>query len=132
MAHAIGAGCLILEVQEPTDFTIQPEAWCGDYHLDEYEKYLGLPEDTALECFDFENLVGARAITAGRKTPRVFLSGGSVVGERLLTQDDTTDFGVTRYRLRGGSAKIGTAPASSASRAHVTIAAAISSRGGNA
>ena len=25
--HAIGAGCLILEVQEPTDFTIQPEHW---------------------------------------------------------------------------------------------------------
>ena len=29
--HAIGAGCLILEVQEPTDFTISPEYWCGDY-----------------------------------------------------------------------------------------------------
>ena len=27
--HAIGRGCLILEVQEPTDFTIQPEAWSG-------------------------------------------------------------------------------------------------------
>ena len=28
--HAIGSGCLILEVQEPTDFTIQPERWCGE------------------------------------------------------------------------------------------------------
>lgn len=110
MAHAIGAGCLILEVQEPTDFTIQPEAWCGDYHLDEHEKYLGLPEDIALECFDFA-LAGARALTAGRKTPRVFLSGGSVVGERLLTESDTTDFGVNRYRIRKGSANFGAKPA---------------------
>ena len=33
LIHAIGAGCTIIEVQEPTDFTIQPERWCGDYHI---------------------------------------------------------------------------------------------------
>ena len=59
IVHAIGAGCLILEVQEPTDFTIQPEAWCGDYRLSDHEKYLGLDRDVALECFDLENLVGS-------------------------------------------------------------------------
>lgn len=53
MVHAIGYGCLILEVQEPTDFTIQPEYWCGDYQLDEYEMYLGLDPDISLDCFDY-------------------------------------------------------------------------------
>ena len=38
--RTIGAGCLILEVQEPTDFTIQPEHWCGEYHLNDQEMYL--------------------------------------------------------------------------------------------
>ena len=33
MIHAIGAGCTIVEVQEPTDFTIQPENWCGDVKI---------------------------------------------------------------------------------------------------
>ena len=33
LVHAIGSGCLLLEVQEPTDFTIQPERWCGEYRL---------------------------------------------------------------------------------------------------
>ena len=51
--HAIGAGCLLLEVQEPTDFTIQPEYWCGDYLLNEREMYLGLKKEEALDCFDF-------------------------------------------------------------------------------
>lgn len=51
--HAIGAGCLILEIQEPTDFTIQPERWCGDYRLSDREMYIGLDPDTATECFDF-------------------------------------------------------------------------------
>ena len=30
MVHAIGEGCLILEVQEATDFTIQTDVWCGE------------------------------------------------------------------------------------------------------
>ena len=51
--HAIGKGCLILEVQEPTDFTIQPEHYCGDYKLNEQEMMLGLSKEVALECFDF-------------------------------------------------------------------------------
>jgi mannose-6-phosphate isomerase len=111
VAHAIGPGCLILEVQEPTDFTIQPEAWCGDYHLSEGEKYLGLPEETALECFDLENLVGARAVAAGRKTPRPLQPSGSTIGERLIAEEDTTDFAVDRYRIGSGAADCGAGPA---------------------
>ena len=54
MVHAIGKGCLLLEVQEPTDFTIQPERWCGEYKLSDREMYLGLEREKALECFDME------------------------------------------------------------------------------
>lgn len=50
--HAIGAGCMLLEVQEPTDFTIQPERWCGDYKLSDKEMYLGISPENALDCFD--------------------------------------------------------------------------------
>ena len=60
--HAIGAGCMLLEVQEPTDFTIQPEYWCGDYHLNAQEMYLGLEKDIALDCFNFE-LYGADVVS---------------------------------------------------------------------
>jgi hypothetical protein len=37
--HAIGPGCMLLEAQEPTDFTIQPEYRCGDYALSDQEMY---------------------------------------------------------------------------------------------
>ena len=111
VAHAIGAGCLILEVQEPTDFTIQPEAWCGDYHLDPFEMFLGLDEQTALECFDFTHLVGAKAVASGRKQPRRFLETAGVTGDRLISYEDTPDFAVNRYRLRGGSHSLGSGPA---------------------
>jgi mannose-6-phosphate isomerase len=106
LVHAIGAGCLILEVQEPTDFTIQPEAWCGDYRLNDHEKYLGLDQDIALECFDLQDLVGERAIRAARKTPRVFRETEDLRAEHLISGEDTTDFSVNRYRLRAGSLRL--------------------------
>jgi mannose-6-phosphate isomerase len=108
--HAIGAGCLILEVQEPTDFTIAPEAWCGNYRLNEQEMYLGLPRDVALECIDLESLVGERAVRAGLKTPRAFMETGGVVGEKLISHEDTPDFAVNRYRLRAGSLRLAGRP----------------------
>ncbi|MCQ2462322.1 MAG: 4Fe-4S binding protein [Clostridia bacterium] len=54
IAHAIGEGCLLLEVQEPTDFTIQPERWCGEYRLSDNEMYIGLDKKTALDCFKMD------------------------------------------------------------------------------
>ena len=111
VAHAIGAGCLILEVQEPTDFTVRPEAWCGEHRLSAFEMFLGLGEATALQCFDFTDLVGDRAVAAGRKQPRRFLEDARVTGEHLISYEDTPDFAVNRYRLHGGCHALGSGPA---------------------
>lgn len=99
--HAIGAGCLILEVQEPTDFTIQPEHWCGDYRLNDQEMYLGLSPETALGCFDFTRF-GSQVVDNGRKTPRVLKTDSHVTVEALISESDTPCFSMTRYTLREG------------------------------
>ena len=111
VAHAIGAGCLILEVQEPTDFTIQPVAWCGDYRLGPYEMTLGLEEEAALDCFDYTRLVGRKALAAGRKRPRVRVRSGRLRVEALIDDTDTPDFAVNRFRLSRSQAVLERAPA---------------------
>ena len=102
LIHAIGAGCLILEVQEPTDFTIQPEYWCGDYHLNDQEMYLGLKPDVALSCFDFDQY-GPQVVRQGKKIPRVLHSDSQTQVEALIDEEDTPCFSMTRYTLTGGS-----------------------------
>ena len=96
MVHAIGAGCLLLEVQEPTDFTIQPERWCGDYRLNDREMYLGLGRGNALECFD----VGKK-YPAPLKPTVISESDGtrylSFIDEKI-----TTSFTVRKIELFGG------------------------------
>jgi mannose-6-phosphate isomerase len=97
--HAIGSGCLILEIQEPTDFTIQPEAWCGDYRLTSGEMYLGLDRDAALECFDYA-LSGEAAVRLGRKQPKAALREDGLITESLIGPEDTNCFSLMRHRIR--------------------------------
>lgn len=99
--HAIGAGCLILEVQEPTDFTIQPEYWCGDYHLNSQEMYLGLNREVALDCFHYDHY-GEKVVREGKKIPKVYYDDGSVQKESLIGEADTTCFAMDRYALQNG------------------------------
>ena len=108
--HAIGAGCLILEVQEPTDFTIQPEYWCGDYHLNAQEMYLGLDREVALECFNYD-LYGKQVVEAGRKVPEITYQDEHVTVETLIGEKDTPCFAMSRYILDGGQVILDT-PAS--------------------
>lgn len=100
--HAIGAGCLILEVQEPTDFTIQPEYHCGDYRLNAQEMYLGLSPETALDCFDFTRS-GQSVVEQGRKHPRCLREEAGLRVEALIDENDTECFSMTRYCLNDSS-----------------------------
>lgn len=101
MIHAIGAGCFLLETQEPTDFTIQPEHWCGDVKLNDHQMYLGLDHSTALDCFNYD-VHGEQAIAMGKKQPRVVYDDGHVKNELLISYDDTPCFAVRRVTLDGG------------------------------
>lgn len=94
--HAIGAGCLILEIQEPTDFTIQPEHWCGEYKLSEKEMYMGLQREQAVDCFDFVKAPNARLF------PKTLEKSESFVKESLVGPDDTDCFVINRISLCGG------------------------------
>lgn len=95
--HAIGAGCLILEVQEPTDFTVQPERWCGDYRLSDYQMYIGLNREDALGCFDFSESKNAFI------APVKLYEKDGVKCEELIGRSITESFGLQRIILSGGA-----------------------------
>ena len=97
MVHAIGYGCLLLEVQEPTDFTIQPERWCGDYKLSDKEMYLGLSRECALECFDMDKKYPAPLAS------KVICNKDGVLYESMIDESITTSFSVRMVTLTGGN-----------------------------
>ncbi len=110
MVHAIGAGCTILEVQEPTDFTISPERWCGDYHLNEREEFIGLTKDIALDVIDYDTY-GDDAKNSAIMTPKTLIKNDGYLKESLISYQDTPCFAVNRHTLLGGSFTLSEAPA---------------------
>ena len=91
--HAIGYGCLILEIQEPTDFTVQPERWCGDYRLSDNEMFLGLSREDAISCFDISSDKG------GLVAPKIICAKDGVTVESLINESHTPCFAVNRITL---------------------------------
>ncbi len=51
--HAIGPGITMVEVMEPSDLTINPEAYCGDKEISPEKRFGGLSPQAALELFDY-------------------------------------------------------------------------------
>ncbi len=53
--HAIGAGCLLIEIQEPTDYTIRVEKVTpSGFQIDDRMCHQGLGFKRMFECFTFE------------------------------------------------------------------------------
>ena len=53
MPHAIGPGVFMLEVQEPSDWVIQPENYCADIKLSNADMWGNLQPDEGLEVFSY-------------------------------------------------------------------------------
>jgi mannose-6-phosphate isomerase len=101
LIHAIGAGCTIIEVQEPTDFTIQPERWCGDYHISYNEEYIGLDKSTALDCINYD-IYGEKAIEFAKVNPTVEIDTENYKKEVMISYADTPCFGEVRHTVKNG------------------------------
>ncbi len=101
LIHAIGQGCTIIEVQEPTDFTIQPERWCGDYHISYQEEYIGLDKSTALDAINYD-IYGDKARKYAFVSPKTEIDTPAYKKENLITYDDTPCFAENRHTLKKG------------------------------
>ncbi len=97
LPHAIGPGVTMVEVMEPSDLTINPEARCGDREISPEKRFGGIEPERALEIFD-RTCYSAAAIRERCAPPPEPLPGGGV---RLIDRDRVGFFGAERYRCAG-------------------------------
>lgn len=110
LIHALGAGCTVIEVQEPTDFTIQPERWCGDYHISYNEEYIGLTKETALDAINYD-VYGDAAVAYAKVSPKITVNEPWYKKEELITYSDTPCFAENRHTIsKGGKFTLSYAP----------------------
>ena len=69
--HAIGGGCLILEIQEPTDFMVVPERYTpAGLRLTDEKMHCGLGFDKMFDCFIYEGLSYEETMKKYKQSPK--------------------------------------------------------------
>lgn len=100
LPHAIGAGCFLVEIQEPTDYTIRVERiTASGYRIQDSMCHQGLGFDTMFQCFHYEGLsweeTRKRWFLARRKNG--YYKGGQA--ETLVGYEDTEFFCMNRLAV---------------------------------
>lgn len=102
--HAIGSGVFMLEVQEPSDWVIQPEATCAGAPLTESDKWGPLAPEVALAVFDYTGMTVADIQHRLRLTPEPAQKFPEGILERLIGPKTTDCFGLDLLTVRGAVA----------------------------
>lgn len=89
--HAIGAGCFLVEIQEPTDYTVRTEKVTpAGLRVADFMCHQGLGFDRMFDCFDYNGYSREEVLARWYKKP---------VGKTLIGYDDTEMFGLEMCTL---------------------------------
>ena len=99
--HAIGPGVLLLEVQEPTDFVIQPERKIGGITLSEAQMWAGLDHETAFTCFDYHGQSANELLSRLKLHVKTKIKYPNAVLDSVVALDHTDCFQIDRLTFCG-------------------------------
>ncbi len=89
--HAIGAGCFLVEIQEPTDYTIRTERYSSTGKVPDVACHQGIGFEKMFDCFDYNGLSKEETFKKWHIDPKVTKAQGATVAE-LVGYDDTPMF----------------------------------------
>ncbi len=97
--HAIGKGCFLVEIQEPTDLTIRTELVTpSGLRISEKQCHQGLGFEKMFDCFDYDGVTEKRARERWCLTPTEAETKGCRI-EELVGYGDTEMFRLQRITL---------------------------------
>jgi mannose-6-phosphate isomerase len=100
--HAIGSGCFLMEVQEPTDYTMRVEKVTpAGLKIGPELIHQGVGEDTMLECFHYDTYTQEEALSHWKITPEVVETSNAYTLKTLFNKTHTNCFGLNELLLDG-------------------------------
>jgi len=105
MPHAIGPGCLILEIQEPTDITLRTERRSpSGLAIPDVLCHQGIGFDRMLECFHYEGFTEDEIRAKWYVEPELIKKTPDIEEFRLVGERNTRFFGLEKALVRGKAA----------------------------
>jgi len=100
--HAIGEGCFLAEVQEPTDYTMRTELVTpGGLRIHENQCHQGVGYEKMLDCFHYDGDTLEKTVERWRSHPVCIReeAGGRI--DSLIDERQTKLFSMRRIRVSG-------------------------------
>ncbi len=99
--HAIGPGCFLLEIQEPTDYTISLEKsnTLGE-KLPDFMCHQGLGFERMFDCFNYINYSEKALLDAFRLTPKEIATGSGADIRQIIGYEHTPCFALNEYSVK--------------------------------
>jgi mannose-6-phosphate isomerase len=101
--HAIGSGVMLLEVQEPTDWVIQPERFCAGFELSDADMWGPLDPEIAMECFDYRGETKEEMLERHLMHPKILHQNSAATLESIIGPETTDCFIVERLTINPNS-----------------------------
>ena len=100
--HAIGSGCFLMEVQEPTDYTMRVEKITpGGLTISDELIHQGVGEENMLKCFNYDGCSFMDAMKKWKVTPEIIDSSDSYTLSTIFNEHHTDCFGLNELDLIG-------------------------------
>ncbi len=100
--HAIGAGCFLMEVQEPTDYTMRVERTTPKgLKIGPQLIHQGVGEEKMLECFHYDTYTLEEALKNWKIIPEVVDRTDEFTFRTLFNEKHTNCFGLNELILDG-------------------------------
>jgi len=100
--HAIGAGCFLMEVQEPTDYTMRVEKTTpAGLKIGPELIHQGVGEEKMLECFHYNTFTEEEALNEWKITPEILKDSKEYTLKTLFNEKHTNCFGLNELILNG-------------------------------
>lgn len=100
--HAIGAGCFLMEVQEPTDYTMRVEKTTPNgLKIGPELIHQGVGEEKMLDCFHYDTFSLDEVLQNWKINPEVLDSSNEFTLKTLFNEKHTNCFGLSELLLDG-------------------------------
>lgn len=100
--HAIGSGCFLLEVQEPTDYTMRVEKITpGGLAISDELIHQGVGEENMLHCFHYEGCSFEEASKKWKINPKIINGSENHTLKTIFNENHTNCFGLDELNLNG-------------------------------
>ena len=100
--HAIGSGCFLLEVQEPTDYTMRTEKITpGGLEISDELIHQGVGVENMLNCFHYDSCTRDEALKKWKVIPQEIDKTEDYVLRTVFNKQHTDCFGVNELQLNG-------------------------------